>query len=465
MGAAAMLVAVTTCMSAQETAHHFIPFDNFVSNTRSAEAGTMLALPGNKAASTANVEEMRQHILGLYDGVKVSHSFLLDGDHFDCVPTEQQPSIRGLGLKSIASAPKDELKKPEGAGKSAPKANAITSQLAADQKFDEFGNSRVCEANTIPMRRVTLEEVSRFKTLKNYLEKGPNGTGQAPLPQDHASLKQSSVTPESGASIGKASWVPPSPVAHKYSFTYQYVNNLGQTDTLSLWDPYVYTSYGEIFSLAQSWTIGYSPVTQTAEVGWQNYPALYGGQNSRLFIYWTADGYQHTGCYNLSCAGFVQTNGSWYLGAGFSNYSTRGGAQYEFRAQYYFYQGNWWLGLGNANSITWIGYYPGTIYGSGPMRTHSQLLEFGSESVGSNPWPAEGSGDFASAGWDYAGYQRELYHWANPSDAAYWDTLTADQPSPNCYSIAGPYFGGYNPPSNDWGIYFYYGGPGGYNCQ
>ena len=453
-----MLAAVTTGLSAQETAQHFVPFDNFVSNTRSTEAGGLLARQGSKVADAASVEEMRQHILSLYDGVKVSHSFLLDGDHFDCVPTEQQPSFRALGLKSIAAAPKEALKKPEGAGESVSKATPITSQLGADQQFDEYGHSRVCEANTIPMRRVTLEEVSHFKTLKNYLEKGPGGAGQAPLKQGQASLKESPA-------LGKQSWVPPSPVAHKYSFTYQYVNNLGQTDTLSLWDPYVYTSYGEIFSLSQSWTIGYSPVTQTAEVGWQNYPAFYGGQNSRLFIYWTADDYNKTGCYNLTCRGFVQTNGSWYFGAGFSNYSKIGGAQYEFRAQYYLYEGNWWLGLGNANSITWVGYFPATLYGSGPMRTHSQLLEFGSESVGSNPWPSEGSGDFASAGWDHAGYQRELCYWADPSAAAYWDSLTADEPSPTCYTIAGPYFGGYNPPSNDWGVYFYYGGPGGYNCQ
>jgi hypothetical protein len=63
-----------------------------------------------------------------------------------------------------------------------------------------------------------------------------------------------------------------------------------------------------------------------------------------------------------------------------------------------------------------------------------------------------------------AAYQRELYYWASPSAAAYWDSLTAAQPSSNCYTIAGPYWGGWTPPSNDWGIYFYEGGPGGYNC-
>ena len=77
------------------------------------------------------------------------------------------------------------------------------------------------------------------------------------------------------------------------------------------------------------------------------YPALYRWcRNSRLFIYYTADNYSTTGCYNLSCGAFVQVNNSWYFGGGFSNYSTYGGAQYDFSAEYYLYNGNWWLALG-----------------------------------------------------------------------------------------------------------------------
>lgn len=69
----------------------------------------------------------------------------------------------------------------------------------------------------------------------------------------------------------------------------------------------------------------------------------------------------HTGCYNLSCAGFVQTSSSFHLGAGFSDYSIFDGPQYEIQLQYYLYQGNWWLSVGN----TWVGYYPSSIYKGG----------------------------------------------------------------------------------------------------
>jgi hypothetical protein len=423
----------------------FVPFHDFVASTRTANSGDYLIRSSSKVQDAPAFEEKRGHILKLCEGVDVTHSFVLDDDDFDCIPEMQQPAVRMQGLKSIAAPPPAPVslkasKTGAGVGESAPKPIVITSQLSPDKLVDEFGNSRVCEDHTVPMRRVTLEETSRFPTLKNYFEKGPAGAGRPPS-TDNA--------------------VPPSAVAYKYSFTYQYVNNLGDTTTLNLWSPYVYTSLGEIFSLSQSWTIAYTPALQTAEVGWQNYPAYYGGENSRLFIYWTADGYSNTGCYNLTCGAFVQYSGGngWYIGAGFSSHSSRGGAQYEFRAEYY-----WWLGLGNVNGISWVGSYPGSLYSSGALRSNSQLLEFGSEGVGSNPWPPERSGGWASYGYGYSAYQRELYYFAYPSDAAYWDSLTADQPSSNCYTIAGPYWGGYTPPSNDWGTYFYEGGPGGYNC-
>lgn len=444
---ALFLFITSGILSAQPGQVSFVPFNDFVASTRTASSSAHLSQANSKVRNAQAFEEMRQHILNLYQGVEVSHSFVLDAGHFDCVPVEQQPAVRMQGLKSIATPPPASVlsrgTEASGDRESAEKPISIGSQLSADKLSDEFGNSRVCEDNTIPMRRVTLEDTSRFATLKNYFEKGPNGSGRPPLTENS---------------------VPPSAVAHKYSYTSQTVNNLGDTTTINLWSPYVNTSLGEIFSLAQSWTVATSPILQTAEAGWQNYPALYGGQNSRLFIYWTADGYNKTGCYNLTCAAFVQTNSSAYFGAGFSNYSSLGGKQYEFRLEYELYGGNWWLGLGNADSITWVGYYPAKLYGTGTMRTHSQNIQFGSESVGSSIWPPEGSGGWPSVGFSRTAYQRELLYLSYPSGAATWDSLTALKPSPNCYTIAGPYNGGWNPPSNDWGIYFYFGGPGGKSC-
>lgn len=428
--------------AAQTGQPSFVPFQQFLNGIKTANAATFAAQKSSAVKDSASFAEMQQYVLNLYKDAHVSQSFLLGNDHFDCIPIQEQPSVRKLGLGHIATPPPVSAALPQAFSSNGSQHQAISSQLAESDQVDALGHSRACAAGTIPMRRITLEELSRFPNLKAYFQKTPDGAEQLPTRKI----------------------VPPQVYSHKYSYTYQNVTNIGQTDTISLWSPYVNTGANQIFSLAQSWTVGTTGTTQTAEVGWQNYPGLYGDERARLFIYWTADGYQNTGCYNLSCSAFVQTNSNWYFGGPFSNYSTVGGAQYEFLAQYYLYAGNWWLGLGSPGNVTWVGYYPASLYGSGPMATSAQLIEFGSESVGSTSWPAEGSGNFASAGWSYAGYQRELWYWA-PGGAAYWVSLSTGQPSPSCYTIAGPYWGGYDPSSsNYWGYYFYFGGPGGTTC-
>lgn len=415
-----------------QQSQQFVPFYDFMHQVATADAAKFLAQPQTKVQDAASFEAMRQHILSMYQGAHVSNSFALDGQTFDCVPVNEQPSVRLGAQTNIATPPPLSAIKAANGGPD----HAVTSQVAADQKVDKFGNSIGCQAGNIPMRRITLDEMSHFANLRAFFDKGPDGKGRALKGEDMNALAP----------------------AHKYAYTYQYVNNLGGDSALNLWSPYVNNVWfiGEVFSLSQQWYVGWGTgSTQTAEVGWQNYPAKYGSENSALFIYWTADNYNKTGCYNLDCAGFVQTNGSWYLGSGFSNYSTSGGPQYSFEAQYYLYAGNWWLALGGS----WIGYYPGSVYGSGQMRYNAQLIEYGGESVGSWIWPPEGSGAWASSGWSYAAYQRNVWY-RDTAGSTWWANLSVAQPSPACYSIAGPYYS----TSPGWGRYFYMGGPGGTGC-
>jgi len=241
----------------------------------------------------------------------------------------------------------------------------------------------------------------------------------------------------------------------------QNVDNLGGNSNINIWSPYVDKDSGEVFSLSQEWYVGGSgDSTQTAEVGWQNWPGKWGSQDSRLFIYWTADHYANTGCYNLECAGFVQVDGFGLLGGGFANYSTVGGDQYEFSAEYYMYQGNWWLAIDG----TWIGYYPGSLYGSGQMASNAQIIQFGTESLAANgKWPAEGSGYMSGAGPSYAAYQRNLFYVSTTYDL-FWDALTQEQPSPSCYTSS-PQYSDNTSSDSGWTAYFYAGGPGGSVCE
>jgi hypothetical protein len=181
----ALVLRMALATFGQTTAQQFVPFKSFVESTKAANVSDYAARSTSKVKDTAAFEEMRQHILNLYQRVEVSHSFVLDGDHLDCVPTQQQPAVRMLGLKSIATVPPASvlLQGPRVSsdhGESTHEPTGITSQLGPDTQFDEFGNSRRCEDNTIPMRRVTLEETCRFATLKNFFEARPDGSGHAP---------------------------------------------------------------------------------------------------------------------------------------------------------------------------------------------------------------------------------------------------------------------------------------------
>src|SRR5271166_2444860 len=250
----------------------FEPFTAFVAKLHSTTADQMTAPQSAAVKTTAAAEEMRQHLLGLYDGASVAHSYELRGQIVDCVPIRQQPSVRQLGLQSIASPPSI-----------SPPSKARTAGLPQTSQrnvtgIDAFGHKQVCNSGSIPMRRITLQEMSRFPTLHDFFAKGPNGAGQ--------------VRPRAG----KGSFAAPQIDGHHdYAHAAQYVNNYGGFTTLSLYSPFVDTNSGQIFSLSQQWYAGFSPTTQTAEIGIQNFPAKYGSQNSALFIYWTADGYQQTG--------------------------------------------------------------------------------------------------------------------------------------------------------------------------
>lgn len=431
--AGAVLAAASGPVAAQTSGGNFVPFPDFLASLGQTRPEAMLSQSAGGVKSATAAEEMRQHLLRTYGGLTVTHSFVQDGQTFDCVPINAQPSVRHLGLNSVAAPPPEPpaLATQETGG---PRTIAATQQ--GKSAFDAFGNAERCETTTIPMRRMTMPELARFETLQRFFEKGPNGAGR--------------VRVQDG---DKAT--PPSYGGHTYAHEYQYVTNYGGTSTLSLYRPYVTTGSGEVFSLSQQWYVGGSGAgLQTAEVGIQNYPGKYGTENSVLFIYWTADDYNHTGCYNLDCGTFVQTNGTWSLGAGFANYSTVGGTQYDLKLGFRLYGGNWWLAVGN----TWVGYYPGSLYKGGQLSKYAQIFDLGGETVGSTIWPPMGSGQFASAGWPRAAYHRTIKY-RNASNTGFAPSLTMSQPWPACQTASAPSWGG-----STWQTYFFLGGPGGHNC-
>src|SRR5208283_3988803 len=156
-------------LSAQD---QFVSFNGFLTNTASANSSQYVGQAGYQVQDRSTFESMQQYIQNIYQGVQVSHSFLLYGQYFDCIPIQQQPSYQLLGLTSIAQPPP--------ALGSTDEADTFSPQLGPGDEYDQFGDSTTCESGTIPMRRITLDELSTFATLQDFFSKSPDGTGQLP---------------------------------------------------------------------------------------------------------------------------------------------------------------------------------------------------------------------------------------------------------------------------------------------
>ncbi len=159
-----------------------------------------------------------------------------------------------------------------------------------------------CPSGAIPMRRVTMEDLTRFGTLRDFFRKGSRGAGRPP----------------------RVSEPPTVPTTHRWTHAFQNVSNSGGHSFLNVWNPHI--AADQIFSLSQHWYVGGNDANlQTVECGWQVYPAKYNDTNPHLFIYWTADDYNATGCYNLDCTAFVQTSNVFSPGMILSPTSMSGG--------------------------------------------------------------------------------------------------------------------------------------------
>ncbi len=407
------------------TSNTFISFSTFLNDVEHANYQVYTAQGHTRIVQSEHAfQEMRSYILNMYAGVQPVSSYILDGQYFDCIATNSQPTARQLHITKLASPPHLSTIPTQQQDIYTTTANVSPLMLG---KKDAFGHAIACADGTIPMERITLERLSQFPTLHDFLAKGPNGEG-----------KPAKTTQPGGP--------------HRYAVGYQNVDNYGGNSWLNLWNP-----SGD-FSLSQEWYVGGSGSSlQTVEGGWVHYVPKFGAK-SVLFIFATPDDYTH-GCYNLDCPGFMQVNKNWALGSSFNNYSTYGGTQWGFSLQWQFYQGNWWLLLQGGGNYDAVGYYPGSIYNNGQMATNAQTAEYGGETYtdGTN-WPQMGSGKFASEGWQQAAFQKSAFY-IDTNHAGVWTSLSLIEPNPACYTInITPHTRG-----GSWGTYFYFGGVGG-NC-
>lgn len=251
--------------------------------------------------------------------------------------------------------------------------------------------------------------------------------------------------------------------AHKYALTGAVGPYKGTQGRLSIWQPHV---QDQDFSLAQVWvsSIDTNGKLHSLEAGWQVYRGLYSDSRPRLFVYWTADLYITTGCYNLQCPGFIQVSNKWLLGGSFAHISTfESDFQYEVKIGIFKDRGtgDWWLQLNDDN----VGFWPRSLFGPGAFDGSNTRIQWGGEiwhRSGEFTDTHMGNGNHPSSSKHLrVAYVRNLQvvnRHDNLRDPP--PTLSSIATYHACCDIRVHELGGNGSHRSTWGTYAYFGGPG-----
>lgn len=356
-----------------------------------------------------------------------------DGDIIDCVDISKQPAFDHPSIKNHTIQMRPNYH-PEGLFRET-KMPFLRSRKNGPKTISQlWHNSGRCPEGTIPIRRTKKEDVLRASSIKSY---GKKKLTSVPKPK--------SADPDLITQSG-----------HQHAIAYvegdQYY---GAKATLNVWEPKI--QQPNEFSLSQIWILGgsFASDLNSIEAGWQVSPDLYGDNNTRLFTYWTSDAYQATGCYNLLCSGFIQINNEIAMGASISPLSGYHGSQYDISILVWKdpKEGNWWMQFGNDYVL---GYWPAFLFSY--LTDSASMVEWGGEVVnsqsdGQHTTTQMGSGHFPEEGFGKAGYFRNIQVVDGSNNLRVPQDINTFTEQSNCYDIQ---LGN----NNEWGRYFYYGGPG-----
>ncbi|GFP95637.1 hypothetical protein PHJA_001707900 [Phtheirospermum japonicum] len=358
-----------------------------------------------------------------------------DGDIIDCVHISHQPAFDHPFLKDhkIQARPSyhpeglfDENKMSTGPNE---RPNAIT------QLWHMKGMK--CPKDTIPIRRTKKDDVLRASSVRRYGKK------------NHKSVpKPRSADPDFINESG-----------HQHAIAYvEGEKYYGAKATINVWEPKIQQS--NEFSLSQIWVLGgsFGEDLNSIEAGWQVY------MSALIYMVTTTLGssliglvmaYQATGCYNLLCSGFIQVNSDIAMGASISPVSGFRNSQYDISILIWKDpgEGHWWMQFGRDYVL---GYWPSFLFSY--LADSASMIEWGgevvnSESNGQHTSTQMGSGRFPEEGFGRSSYFRNIQVVDSSNNLKTPKGLGTYTEQSNCYDVQ-------TGSNDDWGRFFYYGGPG-----
>ncbi|TVU33385.1 hypothetical protein EJB05_25200, partial [Eragrostis curvula] len=135
-------------------------------------------------------------------------------------------------------------------------------------------------------------------------------------------------------------------------------------------------------------------------VGWQIFPEHYGDSHTHFYTYWTRDGSQKSGCYNMDCPGFVRADGATVVpGAVIDPVGDAHNLQNitikVFKDKV---TDDWWIYYGYNSNLKAVGYYPRTLFTY--MDQTANNIAFGAfvAAAATLPTPPMGSGVLPNGG-------------------------------------------------------------------
>ncbi len=373
------------------------------------------------------LEEIHQYLTDRYARREVvARTETRSGQMLDWVPIESQ--LKG---RKLADPPDED--RPFECHEGEWQASPVPFELDADKA--ERG-----PAGTVPLVRKDIDLLRPVVGLNDWLAKGPAARRASP-PDSPREFE----APGSGAT-------------HKYAFTSQSVTAYGTEGEINAWDPY--TEWSNEFSLGQlALSRGGGSSMQTLEVGHQEYRDLYGDWVPHLFVFYTTNGYTHSGNnkggYNQDVDGWVQYSSSIYPEAKSSPLSQFGGIQYVMRLKVQLWQGNWWVRVNGR----WIGYYPASLYSSTGLRSRaSQVAWYGEITDSSHAGTSStdmGNGHWPYEGWQHCAFMSNLRYQSSSAGGTSKYQGTAWASHPHCYGVEEHFSN-----TGGWGSYFWWGGSG-----
>ncbi|KAJ9703092.1 hypothetical protein PVL29_004740 [Vitis rotundifolia] len=397
----------------------------------------------DKQASSLTLERIRKHL------DKINKPASPDGDIIDCIDKWKQPAFDHPLLKNhelqlvppemprVRRMKEEEVKGDKHISSRKNEKRVVISGRGAWQVWHQ--NRTRCPKGTVPIRRTTVDDALRAQSLYEFGKKQPR-----------MALARHTVSPDDVNANG-----------HEYAIATSQPSEAvyGAAAEINVWNPSLQVVEGEM-SISQIWVVAGSFVgsdLNSVEAGWHVLPHLYGDKNTRLFAFWTADGYQSTGCYNTLCPGFVQVDKEIVVGAAIAPAPPSPASYTKLIFSYGRFDPkteNWWLGYEN-NTV--VGYWPSNLFTH--LAANATLVEGGGEVLNTNPNGAHtstqmGSGRFAQEGYGNASYFRNLGLVDSNNNINSPQSISTKADNSNCYNID------LLNNNNDWGTHFFYRGLG-----